>query len=103
MSVGVVDLLEMVNVEQHQRQRRLIAVRPLHLIDQGGTQLQPVVEASERVRGRLDAQSPRELLKLQQIVQLNLVMDPARFAQEINQGHDRNQQSDDDAQKAGRE
>src|ERR1700733_16013735 len=103
MTVGIVYGLEVVDVIHDQGKRRFVAHRSQYLAGERLIKFQPIGKAGERIGSCLKPKVPGQFLEFQTLVQLDVVVNPAFLAEEINQTHERKKQSDDDPQNATRE
>src|SRR3984885_8370811 len=100
MTVGIVYGLEVVDVIHDQGKRRFVAHRSQYLAGERLIKFQPIGKAGERIGSCLKPKVPGQFLEVQRPGHLDVVVNPAFLAEEINQGHERHKQSDYDPQDA---
>src|ERR1700710_1507740 len=96
MPVHIIDILEVINVEQDQRKPGLIAFGTQNFHRQCLVELQPIEKTSERVGDRPKFHLPSQILQSQPLLCLDAIVNPPLSAKQIDQGHHRHEQSDDD-------
>src|ERR1700733_8702931 len=100
MTVGIVYGLEVVDVIHDQGKRRFVAHRSQYLAGERLIKFQPIGKAGERIGSCLKSKVLGQFLEFQTLVHLDVVVNPAFLAEEINQAHERNKQSNNDSQNA---